>query len=92
MGRVAKLFKLEQFLFHRGCSFNLKSILETVLIARGKESREGRQTLFFTPWIPKNKSKVTGRVYTKRLWKRAQDAVCWIHLAKAQEQGTTFWQ
>ena len=38
-----------QFVLHRGCSFNLKSVLEAGLIAGRKESREGRQTVFFAP-------------------------------------------
>ena len=37
------------FLVRQGCSFNLKFILEAGLITGGKESREGRQTVFFTP-------------------------------------------
>ena len=52
MGHVAFLFTWKQFLFHRGCSFNLKSILEMGLIAGEKESREGRQTVSFTPLDP----------------------------------------
>ena len=52
MGQVAIPFNWKQFLFHRGCSFNLKSILDAALIAGGKESKEGRQTVFFTPLDP----------------------------------------
>ena len=96
MGHVAIPFTWIQFLFHRGCWFNLKSILEAGLIAGMKESREGGQAVFSTPLDPwgnaiEEKSKVTCRNqerYTyKTEWKGAQDAVCWIHLAKAQEKG-----
>ena len=52
LGHVAVLFDWQQILFHRGCSFSLKLILEAVLIAGRKESREGRQILFFTPLHP----------------------------------------
>ena len=31
------------------------------------------------------------KVHNETEWKRAQDAVCWIHLAKAQEKGVTDW-
>ena len=46
MGHVAIPFKWKEFLFHRGCSFNLKSISDAGLMASGKESKEGRQTVF----------------------------------------------
>ena len=42
----------KESVLHRGCSFNIKSILETGLIAGGTESKEGRQTIFFTPLNP----------------------------------------
>ena len=45
MGHVAILFNWNNFLFHRGCSFNFQSILDAVLIAGGKERRAGRQTV-----------------------------------------------
>ena len=37
---------------HWGCSFSIQSILENGLIPGGKESKEGRQTIFFTPPDP----------------------------------------
>ena len=91
----------KQFHFYRECSFNLKSILETGLIAVGKDSREGRQTVFFTPldpWRDETEETFQGdlskprEVHHKTEWKRAQDAVYWIHLAKALEKSITFWQ
>ena len=45
-------FNWKQFVFHQGCSFNFKSVLEAGLIAGRRESREGRQTVFFTPLDP----------------------------------------
>ena len=39
----------KQFVFHQGCSFNLTSILNAGLIAGGRQGRETRHTLCFTP-------------------------------------------
>ena len=95
MGHVVIPFNWKQILFHRGCSFNLKSILEAGLIGGGKESREGRQTVFFTPLAPRREEieedfkhdlSKPRKVHHKTDGKRAQDAVYWIHLAN------TFWQ
>ena len=52
MGHVATPFEWKEFLFHRGCSFNVTSILKTRLIAGGRESKQGRQAIFFTPLNP----------------------------------------
>ena len=42
----------KDFVFHRGCSFSFQSILENGLIAGGTQSKEGRQTISFTPLNP----------------------------------------
>ena len=42
MGHVAIPHKWKEFLFHRGCSFDVTSILKTRLIAGGRERKEGR--------------------------------------------------
>ena len=55
MGHVAIPYNEKEFVFHRGCSLNIKSILVTGLIAGGRESKEGRQTIFFTPLNPYGK-------------------------------------
>ena len=52
MGQVAFPYKRKDFLFHRGCSFAITSILKSGLIAGGRESKDGRQTIFFTPSQP----------------------------------------
>ena len=52
MGHVAIPQKRKEFLFHRGCLFNVTSILKAGLIAGGRESKEGRHTIFFTPLNP----------------------------------------
>ena len=43
---------MERILFHKGCSFNVISILKSGLIAGERDSKEGRQTIFFTPLDP----------------------------------------
>ena len=44
MGHIAIPFNWKEIVFHRGCSFNLSSVLETGLM--------GRHTIFFTPLNP----------------------------------------
>ena len=72
------------------------------LIAGGKETKEGRQTIFFTPLNPFGKDNeeeaVHGDLSVPRKfdyssnWERDQDAVYWIKLSRAQDQGLRFWQ
>ena len=40
-------YNWKEFIFHRGSALNQFSITQTGLVARGKESKEGRQTVFF---------------------------------------------
>ena len=102
MGHAAIPYKWKEFLFHRGCSCNVTSILTSGLIAGGRESKEGRQTVFFTPLNPfgYNPDKAgpsddlskPRKVHHYSKWKTRQDAVCWINLARAQDKGLQFWQ
>ena len=94
MGHVGIPLKWKEFLYHRGRSFSVKSILQARHIEGGKERNEGRQTVFFTPLElcgPKQKknSTMTNRgkekLHFNRTWKFHQDAVYRIHLAKTQE-------
>ena len=102
MGHVAIPYKWKEFLFHSGCSLDVTSILTSGLIAGGRESKEGRQTIFFTPPnsfgdnpdeeepgddVPKPRT-----VHFHSQWKNTQDAVYWINLARAQDKGLRFWQ
>ena len=57
--------------------------------------------MFFTPsdpWRDVSEEEFDGdlskprKVHCKSKWKHTQDAVNWIHMAKAQEKGLTFWQ
>ena len=52
MRHVLLPYKWKEIVYQKGRSFNMKSILEHGLIARGKDSKEGKQTIFFTPLNP----------------------------------------
>ena len=47
IGYVSIPYNWKEFIFHRGCSCDHWSITETGLVAGGKESKFGRQTIFF---------------------------------------------
>ena len=47
-------YKLKQFIYHVGRARDQYSIAEAGLVAGGKERKEGRQTIFFTPLDPFN--------------------------------------
>ena len=89
-------YNWKEFIFHWGCSFSIQSILENGLILDGKESKEGRQTIFFTPLDPfeansgaeepRNDNTIPQKVHYHSYWKRDQDAVHWIKLSRAQDQ------
>ena len=51
-GYILIPYNWKEYIFHRGCSFSIQSILENGLIPGGKESKGGRQTIFFTPLNP----------------------------------------
>ena len=79
----------------------MKSVLAAGLIVGGKESKEGRQTVLFTPLDPwrdeaeeefNNDSPRPRQVHFKSKWMPHQDAVYWIHVARAQEKELRFWQ
>ena len=87
----------KRFIFHRGCSFSIQSNLENGLIPGGKESKGGRQTIFFTPLDPfgensdeeetRDDCTILQTVHYHSNWKRNQDAVYWITLSTAQDRG-----
>ena len=49
MGHVLLPKGWKVFIYHKGCYFNMKSILQHGLVAGGKRSNEGRKTVFFSP-------------------------------------------
>ena len=98
--RVSDSWK--EFIYHRGCSYDHLPILMTRLVAGGKESKAGRQTIFFTPLNPcgddqdeeepsEDFSKPSKVNYHSN-WNRNQDAVHWIKLSRVHDVGLQFWQ
>ena len=76
----------------------MRSILNSGLIAEGRESKQGRQTIFFTPLNPfgpnpdeERNSAATSpsreKAQCESKWKTNQGAVYWINLARAQGKG-----
>ena len=72
------------------------------IIPGGKENDRARQALFPTPLNPSGEDpkeekphfdfKVPQKAPHETLWKRNQDAVCWVRLKEAQDQGLQLWQ
>ena len=91
MGHVDIAFKWKDFLCLRGYSHDVTSILRSGLIAGGRESREGRETVFFTPLNPfgdnPDEAKPSDDLFKARKehyhskWNPRQDAVYWINLS-----------
>ena len=50
MNHVAIPSRWKEFLYHRRSSFNVNCTSQAGLIASGKDTREGRQTVFFSPF------------------------------------------
>ena len=102
MGHVAIPNTWKEFLLHRGCSRDVTSILKSRLIAVGRASKEGRQTIFFTPLNPPGHNpdeeepgddlSKPRQIHYYSKWEPRQDAVFWINLARAQDKGLQFWQ
>ena len=93
-GGIPFLTTVKEYVFHRGCSWNVQSILGSGLIPGGKESDKARQAVFFTPLNPFGENPdeeephddytVPQKVHYHSHWKRNQDAVYWIFfLSKA---------
>ena len=101
MGHITIPYNGNEFVFHRGCSVNINSILQTGLIAEERESLEGRQTIFFTPLNPFGDpdQEASGedlstprKVHYHNNWQHEQDAVYWVKWSCAQDQGLRFRQ
>ena len=90
-----------QYIDHIGCAFNLHSIINSGLIPGGPNSSK-RQTVFFLPVDPRDKShKDPEKIdlneprraqYLHSAWKRHQDAVHWVDIVLAITEGLTFYQ
>ena len=90
-----------QHMYHVGCAFNLHSIISSGLIPGGQSSSK-RQTVFFLPVDPMDKSHKDPDVidlsvprhaqYLHKAWKRHQDAVYWVDINLAIAKGLKFYQ
>ena len=90
-----------QCIYHIGCGFNLHSIINSGSIRGGQNSNK-RQTVFFLPVDPRDKShkdpdEIDLNVprhaqYLHNAWKRHQDAVYWVDIDLAIQKGLTFYQ
>ena len=81
-------YEWRECIFHRGCSWDMQSILGSGLIPGGEENDKARQAVFFTLLNPFGEN--PGHYHSHG--KRKQDAVYWIKLSRAQDQGLQFWQ
>ena len=91
----------KESIYHLGQARNQYSIAVSGLVAGGKERKEGRQTIFFTPLDPFNSDANEAELITdfnkaRKLhyqihWRPEQDAVYWVHLRSAQNAGLEFW-
>ena len=90
-----------QYICHVGCAFNLHSIMNSGLVSGGQSSNK-KQTVFFLPVYPLDKShkdpeKIDLSVprhaqQLHKAWKRHQDAVYWVDINLAVKKGLTFYQ
>ena len=90
-----------QYIYHFGCGFNLHSIINSGLIPGGQNSSK-RQTVFFLPVDPRDKShkdpdEIDLNVprhaqYLHNAWKRHQDAENWVDIDLVIQKGLTFCQ
>ena len=90
MDHVAIPIEWKEFLFQRGYSINTNLTYGTHRY--GKESKEGRQTVFFTPldpWRDETEEEFDSDLFKSRTvhyqskLKYSQDVVYWIHVDKA---------
>ena len=94
--------KWKQFIYHMGRARDLFSIAESGLVAGGKESKERRQTIFFTSLDPYQSDASEAETFTdlskprkvhyQTHWRPEQDAVYWVNLSRARDSGPKFWQ
>ena len=92
----------KKYIYHRGLSWNLQSILGKGVIPGGKEKDKARQAVFLTPINlfgndPEEEEshddfKVPQKTAYVTKWKYDQDAVSWVRLSKALGLGWEFWQ
>ena len=86
-----------KYIYHLGCSHNLHYIIQSVLIAGGKDARKGRQTVFLTAVDPVNEHLTKEQHYHrvvpyKSKWKVHENEVYWVNVPVAQKKALTFYQ
>ena len=89
------------YIYHVGCTFNLHSIINNGLVLGG-QNLSRRQTVFFLPVDPRDESHKDPEYidfsvprlarYLHSAWKRQQDAVFWVDIDLAINEGLTFYQ
>ena len=92
----------KRYIFYRGLSWNLQSTLGQGLVPGGKEKDKVRHAVFLTPTNPSGDDleeerphddfTVPQKAPNVTKWKYDQNAVYWVRLSKAQDQGLEFWQ
>ena len=90
-----------QYIYHVGCAINLHSIINSGLIPGG-QNLNNRQTVFSLPVDPMDKEHKDPETidlgaprlarYMHKAWKRHQDAVYWVDINLAIENGLKFYQ
>ena len=90
-----------QHIYHIGCAFNLHSIINNGLIP-GEQNSNKRQTVFFLLIDPRDKghqdpakidfNEPRRAQYLHSAWKKHQDAVFWVDINLAIQEGLTFYQ
>ena len=90
-----------QHIYQIGCAFNLHSIINNGLIPGGQNSSK-RQTVFFLLIDPRDKGHQDPAKFDfneprraqnlHNAWKRHQDAVHWVDIDLAIQEGLTFYQ
>ena len=100
---VPTSYNWKEFLVNNGSSFDCTSILKSGLVAVGRTIKNGRQTVFFAPPNPIFETEpgeiLTSDDFTKprmehyrSKWRPSRDAVHWVNLARAQDEGVQCWQ
>ena len=95
MNYVLIPYRWKRVIYHVGRARDQYTIAEAGLVAGGKERKEGRQTIFFTPLDSFNSDadeaesitdfRKPRKVHCQIHWIPEQDAVYWIHLSTAQK-------
>ena len=85
LNQVAIPLRWKEYLYRVGSSFTVNSIQQAGLTG-AKDTKEGRQTVFFTPIDPQGEeteeeyddSTKPCKIHHKNRWNVSQDAICWV--------------